>query len=164
MGAHIVKRRPPVIPLPPAAQRPTTEITEQQLREILLERPPDRVQMRDDLEAELEIVADLPKAFPDATPTSLPSTSSLRFARTLRRTPSSEAAGRSAGAPAPIAAPAPTQPPVSSEPELVLATPEAPPSVDLDMLRRPRLIGARGVLLISGALSLLTLGALILLR
>ena len=86
MGAHIVKRRPPVRPPQPAALRRTAELTERQLDELIFDQAHDRAEhAHDELEAELEFVDSLPKVLPQGTPVRLPSTSSLRFARTLRR-------------------------------------------------------------------------------
>ena len=79
MGDHIVRRGPPTRPPQPRERRPTAEIPEQQLLE-LIRNPTD-----DDLEAELELVDAFPKVLPDATPDSLPSMGSPRFAHTLRR-------------------------------------------------------------------------------
>src|SRR6185369_6488120 len=87
MGDHIVRRGPPTRPPQPRERRPTAEIPEHQLLE-LIRSPTD-----DDLEAELEFpealptcpYAQLPTFLPDATPDSLPSMGSPRYAHTLRR-------------------------------------------------------------------------------
>jgi len=79
MGDHIVRRGPPTRPPQPRERRPTAEIPEAQLLE-LIRNPTD-----EDLEAELELVDGSPKVLPDATPDSLPSMGSPRYAHTLRR-------------------------------------------------------------------------------
>ncbi len=79
MGDHIVRRGPPTRPPQPRERRPTAEIPEQQLLE-LIRNPTD-----DDLEAELVLVESFPNVLPDATPDSLPSMGSARYAHTLRR-------------------------------------------------------------------------------
>jgi hypothetical protein len=88
MCANIVRRRPPVRPTQPFEQRPTREITEQQLDELILDHTYDRFQhAHDDLEAEVELVATRPDVLPEATPIGMPSTRSLRLAHTLPRVP-----------------------------------------------------------------------------
>jgi hypothetical protein len=79
MGDHIVRRGPPTRPPQPRERRPTAEIPEQQLLELI------RKPTTEELEAELELVDGVPKGFPDATPDSLPRVGSPRFAHTLRR-------------------------------------------------------------------------------
>jgi hypothetical protein len=79
MGDHIVRRGPPTRPPQPRERRPTAEIPEQQLLELI------RNPTTEELEAELELVDGVPRLFPDATPDSLPRVGSPRFAHTLRR-------------------------------------------------------------------------------
>lgn len=170
MGTHIVKRRPPVTPPQPAELRRTTELTERQLHELIFDQVHDRVEhARDELEAELEFVDSLPEVLPEGTPVGLPSISSLRFARTVRREiRSAERAERSATAPPHPAAPplSAAAPPPSTMPSVwgpILATPEAAPLAASDT-SRSRLSGdglsAGRALLMFLTLFLLTLGVL----
>ena len=77
MGEHIVRREPPTRPSQPIERRPTAELPEQQLHQLI------RNPLHDDLESELELIDAHPMVFPESTPESLPSTS--RLAHTLRR-------------------------------------------------------------------------------
>ncbi len=79
MGEHIVRREPPTRPSQPIERRPTAELPEQQLHQ-LIHNP-----INDDLEIELELIDAHPMVFPESTPESLPSAASARFAHTLRR-------------------------------------------------------------------------------
>jgi hypothetical protein len=125
MGANIVRRRPPVKPPQPAERRPTTELTKEQLHELIRHPGHDLFEpVHVDLEAELEVV-DQPEIFPDGTPISLPSTSSPRLAHTLRRGPHLEA-GPAAPPPAPTA-PSKSASAAQSRPTVQLA-PSALPS------------------------------------
>jgi hypothetical protein len=79
MGDHIVRRETPTSPPQPSERRPTDEIPEQQLHQ-LIHNP-----THDDLESELELIDAHPMVFPDSTPESLPTMSQPRLAHTLRR-------------------------------------------------------------------------------
>lgn len=79
MGDHIVRRETPTRPPQPIERRPTAEIPELQLHQ-LIHNP-----VSDDLESELELIDAHPMVFPESTPESLPSISPPRLAHTLRR-------------------------------------------------------------------------------
>jgi len=79
MGEHIVRREPPTRPLRPIERRPTAELPEQQLHQLI------HSPIQDDLESELELIDAHPMICPESTPESLPSTASPRLAHTLRR-------------------------------------------------------------------------------
>jgi hypothetical protein len=79
MGDHIVRRETPTRSPQPSERRPTAELPEQQLHQ-LIHNP-----TQDDLESELELIDAHPMDFPEATPESLPTMSQPRLAHTLRR-------------------------------------------------------------------------------
>lgn len=92
MSAHIVRRRPPVIPPQLAERRQTTELTEHQIYELIRYHTHDRVDhVNDDLEAELELIDALPAILAEATPAHLPNLVSPRLAHTLPRGTQSDA-------------------------------------------------------------------------
>jgi hypothetical protein len=101
MGANLVGCEPADRP-PQLTERTTTEIAAPQLEELISDPA------RPELEPELELMHGVPAPFPEATPTSWPSSSSPRLAHTLRRMPTPSIAPAVAfpePAPRPIAMP-----------------------------------------------------------
>ena len=119
MGDHIVRREPPTRPRQPSERRPTAEIPEQQLHELIHDPT------QDDLEAELELVDAFPDVLPEATPDSLSIPSSPRLAHTLRRGMRSGAAPIVPPPPPPAAASARAAMPHLGRPA---SRPPAPPA------------------------------------